>query len=648
MVIPGDQGRSSVAQTRRRSGVEQQYQDGLITSGEKYNKVVDAWSKLFDHGRRGDDEGISASEGDAAENGGRPEPVWMMAHSGARGSATQMRQLAGMRGLMAKPSGEIIETPIIVELQGRPDRAGVLQLHPRRPQGLADTALKTANSGYLTRRLVDVAQDCIITEDDCGTERASRYGAVVGGGEVIDRSPSAHARPRRSTTSEVDPLIRQGDLQAERADRRGTAVDLIEGRGIDRSHPLGADLQTRSALRPCYGATWPAARRSTSARRSASSPPVDRRAGHPAHHAHLPHRRRRAAGRAVEHRGEPDGTMVAQPQRRGQQPTAWPVVMGRNTELVIDRRRARAREVHRVPYGRPPAGRQRVAGRKGQKLAEWDPRTPCRIITEKGARRFYVDLVEGVSMREVIDDRTISSNRVGRRLGGRPPRPASAIIAMDAEAATRSRWRTAARRRYPLSVDWSSSVENGQEVPPATSWRVSRARAARPRHHRRSAARRRALFEARRPEGPGAIICEIAGRVEFGKDYKNKRRIPSSGRPVRGAEPVEYLIPKGAASPCRKAISWEKRRPPLIDGNPVPHDIPARARHREAGRVSGQRDPGGLPTAGREDQRQAHRDDRPPDAAEGREITDAGDSTFLIGEQVDKQEFDQRERQALA
>ena len=250
---------------------EQQYQDGLITQGEKYNKVVDAWTHVHRPGRRRDDEGASRRRQSPA----RPvNSVYMMAHSGARGSAAQMKQLAGMRGLMAKPSGEIIETPIISNFK---EGLTVLEYfnstHGAR-KGLADTALKTANSGYLTRRLVDVAQDCIIIEDDCGTDDGLDRARRRRGRRGHRAARRAHARPRAPRTtcsirSTDEVLVKAGELIDE---------DAVEhdrgGRHRGGQDPLGADLRdaaTASAA-SATGATWRAARRSTSARRSASSP----------------------------------------------------------------------------------------------------------------------------------------------------------------------------------------------------------------------------------------------------------------------------------------------------------------------------------------------------------------------------------------
>ena len=236
---------------------EQQYQDGLITAGERYNKVVDAWSRCTD-----EVAGAMMKEISKQEIGRPINSVWMMSHSGARGSPAQMRQLAGMRGLMAKPSGEIIEQPIIANFK---EGLSVLEYfnstHGAR-KGLADTALKTANSGYLTRRLVDVAQDCIIVEDDCGTERGLTVRPVMDGGEVVSSLVRTHPRPHHGRGCRR-PRQRRGAGAEEHADRGRARRTDREGRRRGGENPLGADLRgARSACaRIATAATSRAARR---------------------------------------------------------------------------------------------------------------------------------------------------------------------------------------------------------------------------------------------------------------------------------------------------------------------------------------------------------------------------------------------------
>ena len=272
---------------------EQQYNDGLITQLEKYNKVVDAWSKCTDQIAKEMMERISSVQKDKHGREKQINSIWMMSHSGARGSPAQMKQLAGMRGLMTKPSGEIIETPIISNFK---EGLSVLEYfnstHGAR-KGLADTALKTANSGYLTRRLVDVAQDSIIYEDDCGTVGGISVQAVVDSGQVIV-SLANRVLGRTAAEDIVDPGQPQvGPRQERRADRGAPCRSAREGAGAGSAHPLGADLRyghrrvrqvLRARSRPRH-----ARQHRRGGRRHRC--PVDRRAGHAAHHAYVPHRR---------------------------------------------------------------------------------------------------------------------------------------------------------------------------------------------------------------------------------------------------------------------------------------------------------------------------------------------------------------------
>ena len=280
---------------------EQQYQDGLITQQEKYNKVIDAWSRCGDQVANAMMEKIKAQP--IGEDGRMAQinSIYMMAHSGARGSQAQMKQLAGMRGLMAKPSGEIIETPIISNFK---EGLTVLEYfnstHGAR-KGLADTALKTANSGYLTRRLVDVSQDCVVVEEDCKTENSLDMRAIVQGGatiaslgeRILGRTPAEDVVDAKTG----DTIVKEGELIDEAA-----ALQDRRDRHPVGAHPLAAGLRERAwrlrqmlRARPCPRHAGQYRRGGRRHRR-----PVDRRAGHAAHHADLPHRRRRPAQRDVE------------------------------------------------------------------------------------------------------------------------------------------------------------------------------------------------------------------------------------------------------------------------------------------------------------------------------------------------------------
>ena len=281
---------------------EQQYNDGLITQGEKYNKVVDAWAKCSDRLAEEMMAGISAVRKDEH---GRDRPInsiYMMSHSGARGSPTQMRQLAAMRGLMAKPSGEIIESPIISNFK---EGLSVLEYfnstHGAR-KGLADTALKTANSGYLTRRLVDVAQDSIITMPDCGSKRGISMRAIIDAGTVVASLASRIlGRTSADTLRDADGKV---IVEAGRDDRRRGHAGDHRRRNPGGEDPLGPDL--RSEERRLRRLLWPGSRARHPGQHGRGGRrhrrPVDRRAGHPADDAHLPHRRRGSARGPVVHR----------------------------------------------------------------------------------------------------------------------------------------------------------------------------------------------------------------------------------------------------------------------------------------------------------------------------------------------------------
>src|SRR5476649_2819473 len=416
LVIPQAKIKLVATTTKEVKEYEQQSQDGLITSGEKYNKVVDAWSRCSDRVAEEMMKGISTPLP------GKPvNAVWMMAHSGARGSATQMKQLAGMRGLMTKPSGEIIETPILSNFK---EGLSVLEYfnstHGAR-KGLADTALKTANSGYLTRRLVDVAQDCIIIEEDCGTERGLTMRAVVDGGDVIEPL-SERVLGRSALDNIVDPL--NGTLLVK-------AGDMIDEIGVEQIDKAGIEeLRIRSVLTcetkigvcgKCYGRDL--ARGTKVNIGEAVGVIAAQSIGEPGTQLTM---RTFHIGGAAQRGAEQsnieashDGTIQVRNRNVVVNSAGVPVVMGRNTELVLVDGTQSERAKHRVPYGARLLIDNDTVVAKGQKLAEWDPYT-LPIITEKAGKAVYVDLVEGVSMREVIDDSTGISNRVVVDWKGQP------------------------------------------------------------------------------------------------------------------------------------------------------------------------------------------------------------------------------------
>ncbi len=567
LIIPAAK-KQLVEQTKQKvAEFEQQYQDGLITQGEKYNKVVDAWSMCTDNVAAAMMKEISKTEK------GKPiNAVWMMAHSQARGSPAQIKQLAGMRGLMAKPSGEIIETPIISNFK---EGLTVLEYfnstHGAR-KGLADTALKTANSGYLTRRLVDVAQDAIIIEPDCGTTEGLSMKAIVEGGEVI-ATLGERILGRTVAEAILDPIsgdtvLKAGELIVEEM------VERVEKAGVDR-------VKIRSVLTctskggvcaACYGRDL--ARGTVVNSGEAVGIIAAQSIGEPGTQLTM---RTFHIGGAVQRGAEQSSVEAAYDAKvevRNRNivlnSSGVPVVMGRNTEIVLMDEQKRERARHRVPYGAKLLADEGAVVIKGQKLAEWDPYT-LPIITEKEGTAHYVDLVEGVSIREVMDEATGISSKVvvdwRQQPRGADLKPQIQLRNKKGEVIKLANGLEA---RYFLSVDAVLSVENGQDIHAGDIIARIPRESSKTRDITGGLPRVAELFEARRPKDY-AIISEGEGRVEFGKDYKTKRRIVV--RPSDESQaPVEYMIPKGKHISVQEG-DYVQRGDLLMDGNPVPHDI---------------------------------------------------------------------------
>ena len=612
---------------------EQQYQDGLITQGEKYNKVVDVWSRCTD---RVAEEMLKKIR--EPQPGEPVNSVWMMSDSGARGSAAQIKQLAGMRGLMAKPSGEIIETPIISNFK---EGLTVLEYfnstHGAR-KGLADTALKTANSGYLTRRLVDVAQDAIITEEDCGTTRGLMTSAVVDGGEVI--APLADRILGRTAAVDIlDPLSGEVVLPAG-ALIDEDAVDQIERAGID-TVPIRSVLTCESRVGvcgKCYGRDL--ARGTVVNIGEAVGVIAAQSIGEPG--TQLTMRTFHIGGAAQ--RGAEQSSVEAAFEARAEvknrnvviNSAGVPVVMGRNTEIVLLDEAGREKARHRVPYGARLLVDDGAEVKRGDRLVEWDPYT-IPIITEKDGIAHYVDLIEGLSMRETVDEATGISSKVvvdwKQQPRGSDLRPRITLRDEEGEVLTLANGLEA---RYFMSVDAILSVDSGAHVKAGDVLARIPRESSKTRDITGGLPRVAELFEARKPKD-FAIISESDGRVEFGKDYKAKRRIIVA--PTEDdKEPVEYLIPKGKHISVQEGDYIEKGDL-LMDGNRVPHDIlrilgvEELASYlineiQEVYRLQGVRI------------NDKHIEVIVRQMLQKVEIADPGDTTFLAGEQIDRSEFE--------
>ena len=550
---------------------EQQYLDGLITQGEKYNKVVDVWSKCSD------DVAAEMMKNISTIKVGEPvNSVWMMAHSGARGSAAQIKQLAGMRGLMAKPSGEIIETPIKSSFK---DGLNVLEYfnstHGAR-KGLADTALKTANSGYLTRRLVDVAQDCIVTEDDCGTENGFVIRAVIDGGDVIE-TLSERILGRTAATDIISlkdkvVIIKNGTILDE------NDVVKIEKAGIDQ-------VKIRSALtcdtQPgicalCYG------------RDLARGTPVNigeavgvvaaQSIGEPGTQLTM---RTFHIGGAAQRGAEQssieapfDGKIKLDNTSLVTTEDGSEVVLSRSSELLILDSEGREKARYRLQYGAKLLKKDGQNVKGGEKIAEWDPYT-IPIITEKEGTAHYVDLVDGISMREIVDDTSEFATGIASRTvidwkqqtGGSNLRPRITLRDKDGEVINLPNGLEA---RYFMSMNAILSVENGSMVKAGSVLARIPRESSKTRDITGGLPRVAELFEARKPKD-FAVISESDGVVEFGADYKAKRRIRVVSQD-EGVDPVEYMVPKGKLLAVQEG-DFIRKGDMIIDGSPVPHDI---------------------------------------------------------------------------
>ncbi len=609
---------------------EQQYQDGLITQQEKYNKVIDAWSRCGDQVANAMMDEIRATPKDEH---GRQKPVnsiYMMSHSGARGSPTQMKQLAGMRGLMAKPSGEIIETPIISNFK---EGLTVLEYfnstHGAR-KGLADTALKTANSGYLTRRLVDVSQDCVIVIEDCGTERALEMRSIVQGGSVI---ASLGERILGRTLAE-DICDKEGNVvmaSGTLLDEAATAA--VEATGIQAARirsPLICEAE-QGVCATCYG------------RDLARGTPVNigeavgviaaQSIGEPG--TQLTMRTFHIGGAAQVNEQSHlealcDGTVTYRDiptitDKRGRR-----LSLARNGEIVVLDTDGRERAMHRVPYGTHLLHADGAIIAEGDRLAEWDPFTTPVITDQSGVVKFQ-DLIDGKTLTEQSDEatgmtsRVVTENRSTSRAKKEDLRPRITLLDADSGEAA----------RYMMAPGTALSVEDGQKVEAGDVLARASREAAKTRDITGGLPRVAELFEARKPKD-NSIIAKIAGRIEFVRDYKAKRKIaivPDEG------EPVEYLIPKSRIIDVQEG-DWVKKGDNLISGSPDPHDIlevmgiEALAEYlvaeiQEVYRLQGVKI------------NDKHIEVIVRQMLQKVEITDGGETTLLAGEQLDREEMEE-------
>ncbi|MFQ5913400.1 MAG: DNA-directed RNA polymerase subunit beta' [Nitrospinota bacterium] len=551
--------------------VEREYRDGLITDGERYNKVIDIWAHVTENVSdemfrvmQTEDEWVMTGETEKvarAANGrdGHFNPIFIMADSGARGSTQQIRQLAGMRGLMAKPSGEIIETPITANFrEGLTVLQYFISTHGAR-KGLADTALKTANSGYLTRRLVDVAQDVIITEEDCGTLNGIEITALVESGEVI-QTLGERILGRIALHHIKDP-IKGETLVKARQEIDEDAVERIENAGIEKVTIRSAlTCETPNGIcRMCYGRNlatgWLIEMGEAVGVIAAQS------IGEPG--TQLTMRTFHIGGTASRvvmqttlevKRG---GALRYQNLRTVVNKDGDTVVMNRNGSIVIQDEQGWERERYPVVYGAKIKARDGQRVSPGDKLVEWDPYT-LSILTEHGGRVAFGDLIEGVTIKEELDEVTGLSQKVVLEHAEEKLQPRISI--KDGGGKTVG--------RYLLPMAARIMVSEGNAVSPGDVLAKIPRETTKTKDITGGLPRVAELFEARKPKEQ-AIISQVDGTVRFGGFVRGMRRVLVV---TDAGEEHEYLIPRGKHVNVHEGDVLRAGEP-LMDGAVNPHDI---------------------------------------------------------------------------
>jgi len=651
MVIPASKPRLLKQAYESVQEIDEQYNNGLITDGERYNKVVDIWAEVTD---RISDEMLRdlGTETVTDEQGytlrvPNFNPIFMMADSGARGSAQQIRQLAGMRGLMAKPSGEIIETPITANFrEGLTVLQYFISTHGAR-KGLADTALKTANSGYLTRRLVDVAQDAIITQADCGTLDGIEMAPLMEGGEIIE--PLGDRVLGRVALEDIkDPFSGDVIVQANREIDEGL-VQRIEDAGLERIwiRSVLTCQSKKGVCVMCYGRDLARGEMVNSG--EAIGVIAAQSIGEPGTQLTMRtfHIGGTASRRAEQTTLEPrtDGylkliNVSTVTNREGEL-----VVMNRNGELAVvdypegsDRSRERERERYPLVYGAKLKKQDGFAVKAGELLAEWDPYT-IPIITELGGSVKFGDILEGTTMEEKVDERTGLSTKVIIDFKDIDKRPR---LSIKDDSGKTARLASNNEARYMLPVGAHINVTEHQEVSPGDVLAKIPRETTKTKDITGGLPRVAELFEARKPK-EFAVISEIDGVVSFGRDTKGKRKVmvtPDVG------EPREYLISKGKHISVHEG-DRVRAGESLMQGSSNPHDIlgilgeKALAKYlvdeiQEIYRLQGVRI------------NDKHIEVIVKQMLRRVRIKESGDSDFLMGDQVEKWHFEEENQRVLA
>ncbi len=550
--------------------IQNQYVEGLITDGERYNKVIDIWAQVTEQvaGELMDElstEKIKDKDGKMISVTSL-NSIYMMADSGARGSAAQIRQLAGMRGLMARPSGEIIETPITANFrEGLNALQYFISTHGAR-KGLADTALKTAHSGYLTRRLVDVAQDIVVAIPDCKTTDGLEISALVEGGEVIeaigDRILGRVALDDIKDPFNGNTLVKMNEMIDEEK------MLAVEEAGIERvtirsaltcrlpvgicAHCYGRDL-SRGHLVNIGEAVGIIAAQSI-------GEPGTQLTMRTFHVGGTASRRAEQSSLEVRHDGTVKFFRINTVTDRHGTFTA----MNRNGELAVLDDTGRERERYPIVYGARLTVKDGEKVKRGQVVANWDPYT-VPVLTEQGGKITYVDIQDGVSVSEQVDEVTGLSRKVIIDSRDSDLRPR--ILVVDPALSDKEAKKTP-RATYLLPVGANIVVTDGEDVQAGDSIAKIPRETTKTKDITGGLPRVAELFEARKPKETAAI-AEVDGVVSFGKDSKGKRKLIIT--PEHG-EPKEYLIPKGKHISVRET-DHVRAGEALMDGAANPHDI---------------------------------------------------------------------------
>jgi len=576
MLVPPQKEKILAGAEREVKEIQSQYESGLVTNGERYNKVVDIWSRTNDRiGKAMMDqlrfEEVADSKGRKVQQGSF-NSIFMMADSGARGSAAQIRQLAGMRGLMAKPDGSIIETPITANFR---EGLNVLQYfistHGAR-KGLADTALKTANSGYLTRRLVDVAQDLVVTEVDCGTRNGLRVTPIVEGGDVVE-GLGERVLGRVVATDVMKPgseevLAPAGTLLDEKW------VQRLEQFGIDEVNvrsPITCDIRY-GVCSNCYGRDLARGRLinigeavGVIAAQSIGEPgtQLTMRTFHIGGAAS-----RAAAVSSVEIKGQ--GTLRFHNVKAVRHEKGHLVTTSRSGAIGVIDEFGRERERYKIPYGATIVANEGDAVSPGQVVATWDPHTHP-VVTEVAGRLRFQDFLDGVTVQTQVDEVTGLSSIVvldpkQRGSGGKDLRPTIKLVSAKGKEVTFAN--TDIPAVYTLPAGALVSLEDGATVSVGDIIARIPQESSKTRDITGGLPRVADLFEARKPKDP-AILAEVSGTVSFGRETKGKRRLVITGE---GGDKYEELIPKWRHLNVFEG-EYVERGEVIAEGEPNPHDI---------------------------------------------------------------------------